>query len=122
MRTFMVRTSLAILFSIGTLAACNRESTTGPKATLTNAPFFIRGEITRAGQPWGTLVEGQPGTSYRITEAYFRTSTSTLIHRTGGSTATVADLKVGTKITLWITGVIMESYPVQVEATEIIIE
>jgi hypothetical protein len=122
MRTFIVRTGLALLCSIGTLAACNRESTTGPKATLTNAPFFIRGEITRAGQPWGTLVEGQPGTSYRITEAYFRTSTTTLIHRTSGAAATVDDLKVGTKITLWITGVIMESHPVQVQATEIIIE
>ena len=122
MRTFLVRAGLAVSLGIGALAGCRSDSPSGPKATLATGPYFIRGEITQAGQSWGTRVKGEPGTSYRITEAYFRTSSATLIHRANGATATAADLTVGTKISLWITGIIMESLPVQVEATEIVIE
>jgi hypothetical protein len=118
----MVRASLTVFLGIGVLAGCRSDSPTAPKATLATGPYFIRGEITQAGQAWGTLVRGEPGTSYRVNEAVFRTSSSTLIHRVDGSAASVADLTVGKKISLWITGIIMESDPVQVEATEIIIE
>jgi hypothetical protein len=45
-----------------------------------------------------------------------------LIRHANGSAATAADLVVGKKISLWITGIIMESYPVQVQATEIVVE
>ena len=65
---------------------------------------------------------GEPGTSNRVTEAFFRTTSATLIRHADGSAATAADLMVGKKISLWITGIIMESYPVQVQATEIVID
>ena len=122
MRTFIVRTSLAVFLGLGSLAACKGDSASGPKATLATGPYFIRGEITQAAQPWGTRVKGEPGGSNRETEAYFRTSAATLIHHANGSAATAADLTVGKKISLWITGIVLESYPVQVEATEIVIE
>ena len=122
MRTFMVRASFAVFLGIGALAGCRSDSASGPKALVATGPYFIRGEITQADQSWGTRVKGEPGTSYRETEAYFRTSSETLIHRANGSAATAADLTVGTKISLWITGIVMESYPVQVQATEIVIE
>jgi hypothetical protein len=122
MRTFIVRASLAVFLGIGALAGCRSAAASGPKPALATGPYFIRGEITQAGQAWGTLVRGEPGTSYRVTEAFFRTSSETLIRHANGSAATAADLVVGKKISLWITGIIMESYPVQVEATEIVVE
>ena len=122
MRTLMVRASLAVVVGIGVLAGCRSDSASGPTATLATGPYFIRGEIAQAGQAWGALVKGEPGTSYRVNEAFFRTSSATLIHHASGAAATAADLTVGKKISLWITGIIMESYPVQVEATEIVIE
>ena len=122
MRSFLARASLAVFLGMTAIAGCRSDSPSGPKPTVATGPYFIRGEITEAGQAWGTRVRGEPGTSYRITEAFFRTGSETVIHRANGATASAADLTVGTKISLWITGVIMESYPVQVQATEIIIE
>ena len=121
MRFFLARASLAVFLGVGALG-CGSDSPSGPAATLATGPYFIRGEITQADQSWGTRVKGAPGTSYRVTEAYFRTGAETLIHRANGAAATAADLTVGTRISLWITGIVLESYPVQVEATEIVIE
>lgn len=122
MRRFVVRAALTVVVGLGAIGGCRSDVASGPKATLAAGPYFIRGEITQAGQPWGTLVRGEPGTSYRVTEAFFRTTSETLIHHANGAAATAADLTVGKKISLWISGIILESYPVQVQATEIVIE
>lgn len=122
MRSFIVRVSLAVFLGIGAVSGCRSDSPSGPKALVATGPYFIRGEITKVGDPWGMLVKGEPGTSYRVNEAFFRTSSETVIHRANGAAATSADLRVGTKISLWITGIILESLPVQVGATEIVIE
>jgi hypothetical protein len=111
-----------MVLGIATLAGCRSDSASGPRPTLATGPYFIRGEITQAGDAWGTRVRGEPGTSYRVNEAFFRTTSETSIHHANGSPATSADLTVGKKISLWITGIILESYPVQVQATEIVIE
>jgi hypothetical protein len=108
---------------ISALAGCRRESITDPRvAAFVSEPFFIRGAITQVGAPGGFLVEGEPGTSYRIDKAYFRVSAETQFLRSDGSAASAADLKVGRNITLWITGIIRESYPVQVDALRILVE
>ena len=121
MRRFVVVASLATaLMSVAAFSACKRDNTGPDAAALANEPFFISGEITEAGRPWGYRIKGVPGTSYRIDEAYFRLDSNTILRRADGSTATAADLVVGSKISLWITGPIMESHPVQVFAQRIV--
>ena len=120
--TAVVRAALAGTLVICTFAGCRRDDTTSPAAALFNEPFFIRGPITHLGAPWGNLVTGEPGTNYNIDRAYFRTSAETEFRRADGSAASAADLRVGGRITLWITGPIMESHPVQVSASRIVIE
>jgi len=101
----------------GGVTGCHRETeTTDPAAALTNEPFFITGSITQTGHPWGYLVRGEPGTSYRVNEVFFTVNANTLIRRADGSPATAADLTVGRAISLWITGAIAESLPPQVRA------
>jgi len=121
-RTAVVRAAMAAALVIGTVAGCTRDDTTSPAAGLFDEPFFIRGRITQLGAPWGNLVAGEPGTNYQVDKAYFRTSAETEFRRADGSAGSAADLRVGRTITLWITGPIMESYPVQVSASRIVIE
>lgn len=121
-RTAVVRAAMAAVLMIGAVAACARDDTTSPATALSDEAFFIRGRITELGAPWGNLVAGEPGTSYQVDKAYFRTSTETEFRRANGSAASAADLRVGSTIMLWITGPIMESYPVQVIASRIVIE
>ena len=104
------------------VAGCGRESTEPSSGALTSEPFFITGAITETGRPWGYRVNGEPGTSYRVTDVYFSVGASTVIRRTDGSAATAADLVVGQSITLWITGAIAESLPPQVGARLIVLK
>jgi hypothetical protein len=122
-RLTRVRFTIAAALVAGLITGCKREPTSTPASALfANDPFFIRGSVSEVGKPWGNLVTGEPGTSYKTDRAYFRITPETEFVRADGSAATVADVKVGTKITLWITGPIMESYPVQVAAQRILIE
>ena len=103
------------------LAACGRDrSATGP-AALTSEPFFLTGSITEVGNSWGYRIEGTPGTAYRVNVAYFSVDAKTVIQHADGSGATAAELTVGRGATLWITGAIAESLPVQVGARLIVI-
>jgi hypothetical protein len=104
------------------VAGCHRVTTEPLAGILANGPFFIAGKITEAGHPWGYRVKGEPGTDYRVTDAYFTVGPSTVIQRTDGSAATTADLVVGKTITLWITGAIAESLPPQVGARLIVLK
>ena len=119
-----VRATLVVaLLASAALGGCRRDATSSPASGLfANEPFFIRGEVTDVGGPWGALVAGEPGTSYKVDQAFFRTSSETEFVRADGRAATAADVKVGATITLWITGPIMESHPVQVAAKRILIE
>ena len=100
---------------------CRREPAE-PATAAINGPFFMVGTITEAGKPWGYRLKGEPGTSYRVTDAYFSVGSATLIQRADGNVGTVADLVVGQKIRLWITGAVAESLPPQVGARLIVLE
>lgn len=112
---------VAALVGPAALLGCHTDAAAPASATI-NEPFFISGSITETGRPWGYRVKGEPGTSYRVTDAYFSVGSGTLIQRADGSTATTADLVVGQKIRLWITGAIAESLPPQVGARLIVLE
>ena len=117
-----VRALFAATLLLTTLGACQHDSLTPAELAALGGPFFIRGSITQVGAPWGNLVVGEPGTDYRTDRAYFRISAETKIQRADGTSASVADIRVGRQIKLWIIGPIMESYPVQVHADRIVIE
>jgi hypothetical protein len=102
--------------------ACQRTSAEPNAAALVTEPYFLRGTITEAGQAWGYRMYGEPGTSSRANEAYFRITPQTELLRADGSPATAADLIVGRSVSLWITGPIAESHPVQVGAKRIVLE
>ena len=123
MRRYSVMVRLVfVLAAAAAVGACGRNSEPTGFAGLTSEPYFIRGTIASANHPWGFLIEGQPGTSYTITSAHFTVGENTVYRRADGSAASAADLRVGSPIRLWITGPIMESYPVQVRAQIIVID
>jgi hypothetical protein len=91
--------------------------------TASSEPAFLEGRITRlADESRGYLVEGTPGPGHRVDRAYFRvTGRTTLLHRAGGR-ARVSDLVVGRTVSLWITGVSLDSDPPQVTARALVLE
>ena len=121
-RTAVIRAMMAAALVISAAIGCRRNDTTSPAAAALTEPFFIRGRITQVGAPWGNLVTGDSGTKNQVDKAYFRTSAETEYRYADGGVASAADLRVGRRITLWITGPVMESYPVQVTASRVVIE
>ena len=112
-------TSLGVILTFG---ACERTSTGSDAAALAKEPFFITGTITQAGLPWGYRVKGEPGTGYQANEAYFKLVPNTVVRGADGTPGTAADLTVGRAISLWITGPVAESFPVQVTARLIVLK
>lgn len=122
MRRFLIRA----LFALGApvvLVGCGPGST-GPDAAAAvfYGNYFIRGTITETAHPWGYLVKATGGGTSREPSAAFTVSSATVIKRLDGSPASKADLQTGRTISLWITGIILESLPVQVEAKSIVID
>jgi hypothetical protein len=119
--TLVVRCVTALIVP-AMLLGCRRDTNAPDAVALTNEPFFITGSITQTGHPWGYLVRGEPGTSYRVNEVFFTVNANTVIRRADGGPATPADLTVGRAISLWITGAIAESLPPQVGARLIVLK
>ncbi|HUQ80827.1 MAG TPA: hypothetical protein VM076_06810 [Gemmatimonadaceae bacterium] len=122
MRRFLVRGLFALVAPI-VLVGCGRESS-GPDtaAAVFDGNYFMRGTITETGHPWGYLMKATSGGSSKEPSAAFTVSSETVIRRLDGSPASKADLQPGRTISLWITGIILESLPVQVEAKSIVID
>ena len=106
------------ILTLLTLGGCGGPAT-APE--VPGEPAFIRGSITRVGDGWGYLVEGTPAAWHREDRAYF-TATGATILRRGGGRAGAAELAVGRAVSVWITGPVRESYPVQVDARVIVLE
>jgi hypothetical protein len=118
----MVRKSHVLIAAIVIVAACGTSTAPGPA--------YIRGTITsvesnQAGAFPRILVEEDP------TKTILQTNTpkslvtlagSTRLKDESGKTVGVGSLKVGLVVSVWITGVVLGSYPDQVSATEIRIE
>jgi hypothetical protein len=122
MRRLRVTVRLVTALIGAAAAGCQRTSAEPETATLVNEPFFIRGTLTETRHPWGYRLRGEPGTGYHEKEAYFRIGPETKILKADGTAAAAADLIVGREMTLWITGPIAESYPVQVHAQRIVLK
>jgi hypothetical protein len=121
MRMRVLAVTLAVLTGSAALTSCRDATATGPAAAM-NEPFFIRGAIAETGKPWGTLVRGEGSARYPVTSAYFTVGAATLIQHADGSAASAAELTVGKQITVWSTGVVLESLPPQIGARLIVVE
>ena len=122
MRRLHVSVHLMTVLVSAAVGGCQRTSAEPEAAILVNEPFFIRGALTETRHPWGYRLRGEPGTGYHETEAYFRIGPETKLLKADGTAADAADLVVGREVTLWITGPIAESYPVQVHAQRIVLK
>jgi hypothetical protein len=112
-----MRRLLPLLCLLGVLAACGRSAT----AELPTEPPYLSGAIT-AIEPAEIRVEADPGASSGSAKAVLRFGPETRILWRTGEVAGRADLRLGTVVSAWVAGPVMESYPVQATAATIVIE
>lgn len=95
----------------------------GPsRAALPGSPPYLVGVITRVVPPHAILVEGRPGEGHREDRAEATVTPRTTLLWRDGRPASRSDLVRGRAVSLWITGPVLESYPVQVEASAVVLE
>ena len=87
----------------------------------------LRGTVTQVspGEPRTVLVEENPGKESGSNKARVRlTGETRLLRRSGEAVQRAApeDLAVGQTVSVWFTGPVRESYPVQADAGTILIE
>jgi beta-N-acetylhexosaminidase len=118
------RTFLPLMLPLFLLASC--ASGTGRETLPTTDPS-IRGAITRVSpdEPRTVLVEENPGEESGSNKASVRLMGETRLLRRSGEAvqrAAPADLAVGQTVSVWFTGPVRESFPVQADAGTIVIE
>ena len=86
----------------------------------TEAPS-IQGTVTRRSQD-RILVEEEPLDSSGSAKASVRLTGNTSVLRSSGNPAARSDLAVGQKVSVWYSGPVMESYPVQATAAAVRID
>lgn len=77
-----------------------------------------------AGKTGSMLVEAPKGAKFAFDKAMIRVDAKTKIEKANGDKfeeAKFTDIKEGTKVSVWITGPVAESYPVQATAGRIVI-
>lgn len=81
----------------------------------------LRGYVTRVSTDT-VLVEEKPAETSGSSKASVRITSETAIVDASGTRRGVADLKEGQLVSVWFTGPVAKSYPVQVNASKILIE
>ena len=112
MRRLLPLLCLAALFG-----ACNGSA----PVELPAEPPYMSGAIT-AIEPTEIRVEADPGTASGSAKAMLRLTDETRILWRTGEPADRGDLRLGTVVSAWVTGPVLESYPVQATAATIVIE
>jgi hypothetical protein len=92
---------------------------------LPNDAPFMAGMITAIGRiadGWTVRVEERPQDLSGSAKGVFRVGERTDVRRAGGGAARAADLREGQRVRVWVSGPVMESYPVQAAARLIVID
>ncbi len=114
---------LVLAFAI--LPSCSPRS---PGETAPATDPDIRGILTKVNltvEPWTVLVEEKPEEAAGSAKAMVRLTEATRILRRAGSgieRTAPQDLAVAQRVSVWFTGPVMESYPVQATAAIVVIE
>ena len=115
-RAFSAALVLAVFVTSLLLAAC--------AATLPSEPPGITGTVTSLvpgdERPDSILVEGQAQPSGAVSDkARVTIEPSTLFFDASGKPGKASTIAVGTKVKVWFTGAVAESYPVQGGAKDV---
>ena len=92
---------------------------------LPNDVPFMSGTVTaigRVAEGWSVRVEERPQDVSGSTKGVFRVGERTAVRRASGGAARADDLREGQRVRVWVTGPVMESYPVQAGARLIVID
>lgn len=122
----MSRSYVFVLLMLPLLLLASCASRTGSETLPTTNPS-IRGTITQVSpdEPRTVLVEENPGEKSGSNKASVRlTGETRLLRRSGEGVQRAApdDLAVGQTVSVWFTGPVRESFPVQADAGTIVIE
>jgi hypothetical protein len=99
------------------LLAC---SPAGQRGVPTEEPY-IRGTITDV-QAEGFLVEEDPTEVAGSPKAWLNFAQETRVVDASGAEAGVGELTVGRQVSVWVSGPVLESYPVQATAGTVVLE
>lgn len=119
------RSSVVRYLLLVVVAACSSRSAN--EAAPATEPD-IRGTLTKvnvAVEPWTMLVEEKPEESSGSAKASVRLTPETrILKRAAGEVGRAApeELAVGQTVSVWFSGPVMESYPVQATAATLVIE
>jgi hypothetical protein len=108
------------------MAGCSAPATDSPGDPITanTAPPVTKASITgtvTAVEGTRILVEERPEERGGSLKASVRIEEARILRRSGGP-ATARDIVVGQLVSVWFTGPVAESYPVQAKAGTIVIE
>lgn len=92
-----------------------------PDPELPTSPPYIRGVIT-AIDGSQIRVEQNPTSSTGAAKAVLRLTPETQILWRSGEVADRRDLRLGARVSAWVVGPLLESYPVQGTASTVMIE
>lgn len=122
------RITICTMFLAGlALAACRPgpDDATSARAAggaVPTLPASITGTVTDIGADRRLRIEERPGDASGSAKAVVRLSADATIVTRAGVAARVEDIAVGTRVSAWFIGPVMESYPVQATANVIVIE
>lgn len=94
----------------------------GSVSALPADPPSLRGEITQVEEDGRLRVEEEPEEEAGSAKAIVRLIPDALILTSNGSSADAWELRVGSRVAVWFTGPVMESYPVQASASVVVLE
>jgi hypothetical protein len=78
--------------------------------------------IGRVAEGWTVRVEERPQDVSGSAKGAFRVGERTDVRRAAGGRARPEELREGQRVRVWVTGPVMESYPVQATALAVVIE
>ena len=107
-------------FLLAVLCACIGPVPDARRA-LPEEPPYLRGAVT-AIDVSEIRVEADPSTTARSAKAVLRLTEETQILWRTGEPADRGDLRLGSVVSAWVAGPVLESYPVQATARTIVIE
>jgi hypothetical protein len=111
---------LVLLVLVSLLSACTRSAQEGP-VELPSEPPYISGAITSI-EATEIRVEADPGSASGSAKGVLRLTDDTQILWRTGERADRGDLRLGTVVSAWVAGPVLESYPVQATAATVVIE
>ena len=115
---------VAASFAACIACACSVHDSRGAMSasSMPAGPASIRGTVTAVEAPQRIRVEADPAAASGSDKAVVTLGRDTrILHRDGRATG-ASDIAAGSVVSVWFTGPVRESYPVQADAGTVVIE